>query len=142
MAAITKSSTRLDGNVYTPFDGFMPPDVKAKPGFNLGQFYAGENLAAGDAVQITSSGQLIRAVGDSAAHARVHGYTTGAASGELTSLYTDVVLFYGSSLTPGAPVYLSASSAGGLDTASSTNCSQPIGFALDDKRVYLFQSHY
>ena len=49
---------------------------------------------------------------------------------------------YGSGLTPGAMYYLSGTTAGGLDTATSTGGTAPIAFALDTTRIRFTGSMY
>lgn len=147
MAAITKSgNAHFDGSVYSGFaDGFVAVDIKAAGGYRLGPFVAGEDLNGGDACQINSSGVVVRSVGTSAQGGRVHGFcVSGAANGSSqVYLHSEVIVYYGTSLTPGSPVFLSGTAAGALDTATSTNCPQPIGWVLPDgKRVFLRHSAY
>jgi hypothetical protein len=133
MAAVAKSGT--------PSLATMLPGGNCFVGSNL---KAGEAIAAGDACQITTTGRVIRSTGAAANQAaKVHGFAAAAAaSGEAVTLLTDVEFHYGSGMTPGIPVYLSGTAAGGLDTAASTGGTAPIGFAVDATRVRVFGSRY
>lgn len=80
----------------------------------------------------------------SKAASKVHGYAWSACDvGEVLTLLFNVYFRYGASLTPGANVYLSGSTAGGLADAPSALGVDPIGFVLEDgASIYLYQSRY
>ena len=132
MAAVAKSGTPSLASV-------LPPQ-----NCQLAGLLAGENIAAGDACYINSSGVVIRSTGAAAnAAAKVRGFAAEAVNnGEAVTLVWDVNLRYGSGLTPGADYYLSGSTAGGLDTATSTGGTAPIAYAVDATRIRVFQSRY
>jgi hypothetical protein len=134
MAAVAKSGTPSPSTMIPGGNCFVGSDMKA-----------GEAIAAGDACQITTTGKVIRSTGAAANQAaRVHGFAAAAAAlNEAITLLTDMDFHYGSGLTPGIPVYLSGTTAGGLDTAASTGGTAPIGFVLKDgARIRLFGSRY
>lgn len=134
MAAVAKSGTpSLSSMNLDPGAQKLPPLI------------AGEALAAGDACYIKGSDGLVyRSTGAAAnAAAKVRGFAPTLINiGEPVSLIFNVSMNYGSGLTPGADVYLSGSTAGGLDTATSTGGTAPIGFCIDATRIYVFQSGY
>jgi hypothetical protein len=105
---------------------------------------AGESLQAGDACYVKSDGLIWRSTGAAAnAAAKVRGFAPTIINvGEPVSLIFNVSMNYGSGLTPGIDVFLSGATAGGLDTASSTGGTLPVGFAEDATRIYLYQSRY
>lgn len=109
----------------------LPPDT-----CKIGPYPIGEDIAAGDACYLKSDGKFWRSTAAAAtAAAEVHGFAVEAAlvaQRQSISLHTRVTLTYGSGLTPGAYLYLSASVAGGLDTASSANQLAPIGLVMPD----------
>jgi hypothetical protein len=114
------------------------------PGSNkLPTLYAGEAVAAGDACYIKSDGKVWRSTGTAAnAAAKVNGYAaTDCPSGEAITLLFHVVFRYGSGLTPGIQVFLSAT-AGAIADAATTGGTSPIGFVVDATRIYLYQSRY
>jgi hypothetical protein len=132
MAAIAKTGT--------PSLASLQPEG----GDNLGGLKAGENLGAFDACYIASTGLVMRSTGAAAnAAAKVRGYAPEACnSGEAVTLLKNVRVRYGAGLTPGADVFLSGTTAGGLDTAASTGGTAPIGFCVDDTRIHLNESRY
>lgn len=89
-----------------------------------GPFYAGEDIAAGDACYLKSDGTVWRSIGTTlnAPEAKVAGWAALAApAGTPVTLYLEVVLAYGAAgLVPGTRYFLSGTVAGGLDTAPST----------------------
>ncbi len=105
---------------------------------------AGEALASGDACYISSAGTVFRSTGAAAnAAAKVDGIALqGAATGAPVVLLFNCCLAYSSALTPGTRYYLSGTVPGGLDTAPSTGGTQPVAFAVDARRVYVYQSRY
>jgi hypothetical protein len=132
MAAIAKSGTPSMSSV-------LPPQNNQIAGL-----LAGAAIAAGDACYINSSGVVVLSTGAAAnAAAKVRGFAAAAAtSGEAVTLVWDVNFRYGAGLTPGADVYLSGTTAGALDSATSTGGTAPIGFVVDATRIRLYQSRY
>lgn len=113
----------------------------------LSALFAGAALGSYDACYIKASDGLVYPSTGAAANAaaKVRGYASRKCGiGDPVTLYFDVEVQYcdASGLTPGADIYLSGSTAGGLDTATSTGGTAPIGFAVTDQRAYLFQSRY
>ena len=135
MAAIAKSGTpSLSSIVSTPDNThIVASGIKAAVA-----------IAAFDACYINSSGQAALSTGAAAtAPAKVRGYAAMAASaGEAVTLLTDIEVRYGAGLTPGIDVFLSGTTAGGLDTLASTGGTAPIGFVVDATRIRLFGSRY
>lgn len=105
---------------------------------------AGEDLAAGDACYVKNDGKVWRSSGAAAnAAAKVRGYAfMKALAGEAVTLVWDVNFRYGASLTPGADVFLSGVTAGGLADVASTGGTAPIGYAVDATRIHLRRSTY
>lgn len=132
MAAIAKSGT-------PSLCSSLPPQSQQIAGLR-----AGEALGAGDACYIASTGLVMKSTGAAAnAAAKVRGYAAEAcAIGEAVTLFFDVNFAYGAGMTPGADVFLSGTTAGGLDTAASTGGTAPIGYVVDATRVHLFASRY
>jgi hypothetical protein len=135
MAAIAKSGTpSLSTIISTPDNThIVASGIKAAVA-----------IAAGDACNITTSGQAALAIGTAVnAAAKVRGYAAmAAAAGEAVTLLTDVEFRYGAGLIPGIDVFLSGTTAGGLDTVASTGGTAPIGFVVDATRIRLFGSRY
>lgn len=104
---------------------------------------AGEAIAIGDACYIKSDGKVWKSTGAAAnAAAKVDGFAMGAAAvNEAVTLVFDVNMRYGSGLTPGARVFLSAT-AGAIADAATTGGTAPIGFCVDATRVRVWQSRY
>src|SRR4051812_47797912 len=109
MAAIAKSGT-------PSLCSTLPPQSQQL----AGNFRAGEALAAGDACYIKSDGLVWKSTGAAAnAAAKVRGFAAEAcAVGEAVTLFFDVNFWYTSGATPGIDVYLSGTTAGGLDTVA------------------------
>jgi hypothetical protein len=133
MAAVSKSGT--------PSLATTAPGGEAWVGSG---FVAGEDIAAGDACYIASTGKVLRSTGAAAnAAAKVRGFAAAAAkSGEAVTLMAGCDFHYGSGLTPGTEYYLSGTTAGGLDTATSTGGTGAIAFAIDSSRIRVRQSSY
>jgi hypothetical protein len=132
MAAITKSGTP---SLATPV-----PCSGHRVGSGL---LAGEAIAAGDPCYIKSDGKAWLATGAAAnAAAKVAGFAlVAAAAGEAITLYTDVEIRYGASMTPGAQVFLGAT-AGALADAASTGGTAPIGVVVDATRIRVWSARY
>lgn len=129
MAEITKSP-----------DGVSLCSLEPKAGSRIvGQ--AGEDIAAGDACRMNSSGVIVRSSGAAAnANANVLGFALRAvvSGGDITLIAPmGDRLNYGSTLTPGAALFLSGTVAGGLADAASTGGTEPVAIALDAKRIQL-----
>jgi hypothetical protein len=133
MVAIAKSGT-------PSLCSTLPPQSQQL----AGNLRAGEALAAGDACYIASTGLVLRSTGAAAnAAAKVRGYAAEAcAINEAVTLWFDVNFWYTTGATPGIDVFLSGTTAGGLDTAASTGGTAPIGYTIDANRVHLFASRY
>lgn len=101
-------------------------------------------IVAGDACYISSTGLATLSTGAAAtAPAKVRGFAAMSASaGEAVTLLTDVEFRYGTGLTPGTDLYLSAATAGALSDVATTGGTAPIGFVVDATRVRLFASRY
>jgi len=132
MAAVAKSGTP---SLSSP----LPP-----PSDKISGLVAGEALGAFDACHIKSDGKVWKSTGAAAnAAAKVHGYASQAVgANEAVTLWLDVSVRYGAGLTPGADLFLSGTTAGGLDTAASTGGTAPIGHCIDATRVRLYRSRY
>ena len=132
MAAIAKSGTP---SISTPL---------VSPEQRLSGLLAGEAIAAGDACYINSAdNKLYRSTGAAAtAPAQVDGFAaTSAAIGEALSIYFGVNFRYGAGLTPGTSLFLSGTTAGGLDTVAPTGGTVVIARILDDSRIYVRKSY-
>lgn len=130
MADIAKSGTPSLASVTTQVN-------------SLSGLKAGEAIAAGDACYIKSDGLAWKSTGAAAnAAAQVYGYACQAASvGEAVTLAYDVRFRYGSGMTPGTKIFLSAT-AGLIGDAATTGGTAPIGVVVDATRVHLWQSRY
>lgn len=104
---------------------------------------AGEAITAGAPCYIKSDGKIWLSNGTGVnAAAKVDGFACQAASvGEAVTLVFDVNFRYGTGLTPGARVYLSATT-GTLSDAATTGGTAPIGFVIDATRIRVWQSRY
>lgn len=132
MSAIVKS-TKFN---VSPAQANLSGDTK-----HSGNLFAGMALSGGDACYIDTGGKVFKSqdTGASAAQAQVHGYTPRSYSvNEACTLFHGIEVGYtdASGGTPGAKVFLSASVAGGLDTAAS-NSHAPCGHFVNDQLVYL-----
>lgn len=91
--------------------------------------FAGEAIAAGDACYIAASGLVFRSTGAAAtAPAKVDGFAQMAyTTGMPVTLYHYVHIAYGpSTAVPGTRLFLSGTTAGGLDTVASAGGTAPI----------------
>ncbi len=104
---------------------------------------AGEDLGALDACYIAATGLVMKSNGTAAnAAAKVHGYAPKPTkSGQAVTLHKNIRAEYGANLTPGAPVYLSAT-AGTLSDTATAGGTAPIGFVVSATRVFLDVSRY
>lgn len=103
----------------------------------------GEAIAAGDLCYIASTGKVMRSNGTAVGvAAKVRGIAAKAADiNKAVSLYRGVTYNYGSGLTPGADVYLSATP-GALEDVATIGGTAPIGFCEDATRIFITGSHY
>jgi hypothetical protein len=113
------------------------------PANHISGLNAGEAIAPGDLCYVKSDGKVWKSVGTTTnAAAKVDGMALVAAqSGEACSIYFDVNVRYGASLTPGARLYL-ATTAGLIVDAASVGGTAPIGFVIDATRIRVWQSRY
>jgi hypothetical protein len=110
----------------------------------LAGLLAGEALGAFDACYIKASdGKVYKSTGAAAnAAAKVDGYASKATPiGEAVTLYKNIRVRYGTGLTPGTRLYLSAT-AGTLSDAATTGGTGILGFVVDDERVFLDRGNY
>jgi hypothetical protein len=114
-----------------------PPQSKQTAG------YAGEARAEFDQVYLKTDGLYWKATGAAAnAAARVRGQVRFAADVgmEVTILKGCRAEYCGTAQTPGIDVYLSGTTAGGIDTVASTGGVNPVGFILEDGlRIEFFE---
>lgn len=129
MSALSKSGTP---SLSTPTPGFEHRFTGV----------AGEAIAAGDACYIKSDGKIWLSTGAAAnAAAVVDGFALQAAvAGDAVTIYWGVNIQYGASMTPGTPYYLSGTTAGGLDTATSTGGTVAVARAMDATRLHVKKS--
>jgi hypothetical protein len=108
--------------------------------------FVGEDIAVGDACYIKSDGKVYRSTGAAAnAAAEVDGFALVAgkvAQNDAITLIHDVVLQYGSGLTPGQKLYVSGATAGALADAPSTGGTKEVARAIDTTRIYVQRSRY
>ena len=120
MAALTK--------VGTPSVASLLPPANNK----ICDIVAGEALGAWDACYIKGSdGKAYKSTGAAAnAAAVVDGFAAKAdAIGAPVTLFYDVEVQYATGMTPGTNYYLSGTTAGGLDTSTSTGGTHPVARA-------------
>lgn len=118
---------------------YQPPSSSQTPAL-----VAGEDITAGDACYVKSDGLAWLSTGAAAnAAAKVRGFAlVDTLSGGTLALFADVLLEYGSSLTPGANYYLSGTVPGGLSTVATTGGTAPIGYAMDTTSIFVTRSTY
>lgn len=123
----------------------LPSLASALPPQNsqIAGLLAGEAIACGDLCYIKSDGKIWRSNGTAAtAPAACVGIALEAcAVGEAVTVMHDVNMRYGSGLTPGAKIYVSAT-AGAIDDAPTTGGTAPIGYVVDATRIHVNQSAY
>ncbi len=109
----------------------------------LAGLMAGEALTAFDACYIASTGLVMKSNGTAAgAAAKVHGYAAKTtAINDPVTLYKNVRVRYGTALTPGTSIFVSAT-AGTLSDTATIGGTAPIGFVIDATRVFLDKSNY
>lgn len=113
------------------------------PAHHISGLVAGESVAAGDLCYVKSDGKVWRSIGTAAnAAAKCDGMALQAAAvGDGCSVYFDVNVRYGATLTPGARYYVGAA-AGALADAATTGGTGPVAFAIDATRIRISQSKY
>ena len=124
----------LDGNGRLDLT-FMPVGV----GTEARTITASETLAAGDLVNIhNSTGNKVRKA-DASNGRRAHGFVLAAVtSGQPGTVYLEGSITGLSSLTPGAPYFLSGASAGlatATPPATSGHIVQQVGYAVSDTEI-------
>jgi hypothetical protein len=62
-------------------------------------------------------------------------------AGDAVTLVFGITINYGSGMTPGTAYYLSGTTAGGLDTATSTGGTVVVARAVDATRLYVRKSY-
>lgn len=106
---------------------------------------AGEAIGACDACYIKAAdGKVWKSTGAAAtAPAKVRGFAAIAAStNDPVTLMHDVDFEYGSALSPGADLFLSGTTAGGLVDAASTGGTAPIGYVVNATMIHVYESRY
>jgi hypothetical protein len=108
------------------------------PNSRLTGLVAAETIAAGDIVYITSAGKIAKAQAVNSALQYAIGVAgEDASAGQAVTILRNVGIGYATGLTPGQKVYVSAGTAGNIDdAATATYAPNPIGFALDTKRIF------
>jgi len=133
MAAVAKSGTPSLSSVVPPQNCVIGSGLKA-----------GAAIAAGDLVYIAAAGTVLLSNGTSAdAAAKCDGIAVKAApSGEAVDVYRGVEMRYGAGLTPGARLFVSAATPGGLSDVATTGGTAPVGFVVDATRIFIHGSSY
>lgn len=127
MAAITKVGDPTFSTVGVP------------PNCRLTGLVAGETLDQCDIVYIKGSdGKVYKATAAAANEAsRAVGFAGEAASaGQPVTICRQGNVGYGSGMTPGTQVFLSAATAGLVVDAASAHAAHPIGFVFSAKKIY------
>ncbi len=132
MAEITKGT-----GANKPSLSSLNPSAESR----LSGLQAGEDIAAGDACRINNSGVVVRSNGAAAtAAANVDGFADrDVVSGGDITLFRNTRMRYGTSLTPGASLFLSGTVLGGLADAASTGGTVPVAFVLQDGSRIMIQ---
>lgn len=105
----------------------------------------GEAIAKGDALCLRPDGKLWRATGAAAnANAKVHGFAPTACDVNevLTPIYHCIISGYAAGLTPGAPLFLSGTVAGGLADVASTGGTGVVAHAISTTDIVVYQGRY
>jgi hypothetical protein len=129
MATIAKSGTPSLAST-------LPPQNDSLNGYT-----AGEAIAAGDCCYLKSDGLIWRTNGTAATapalYSGIYLGSSAVAVGEPVTLHSNVVVRYGSGLTVGTRVYVSAT-AGAIDDAATTGGTVPIGFVVAPTKIKFF----
>lgn len=113
---------------------FMPADIGAENAV----IAATEDLTAGDFVEIYISSGVKTRKADADGNKRAHGYVLAAVtSGQNATVYTDGKNTGVSGMTPGSPVWLSATAGGWTHTppSGSGNLVQKLGVAVSATQI-------
>lgn len=108
---------------------------------------AGEDLEPGAACFIDSDNLIWNSKADADATSDVHGFVVNkarVAQGDAVTLVKGLKLYYGSGLTPGARLYLSAATKGKLcdaPTAGAYNLN-PVGYVDNDQVIWVNEVTY
>lgn len=127
MAAVTIDTTRVG-----------PEPATAMYAGNISKLLAGEAIAKGEAVYIKSDGKVWLAVAaaDDAANHAVGLAASGAAADEAITILSEPAIFdYSTGMSPGIPLYVSASVPGGLDTVATLSHPQAFAQVIDANRI-------
>lgn len=123
-----------------------PSLATVEPGYEhqINGVRAGEALAAGDFVYIKESdGRVYKAIGTTlnAEAARARGVVLQAAvAGDGVTILHGVVVYWSTALRPGVNYHLSATAAGLLNDAATTGGVNPVAFAIDATRLFVFSA--
>lgn len=130
MAAITK--------IAAPSLASLEP----QQGDTITGLVTGEAVTAFDACYIKSDGKIWLATGAAAdAAAFVRGYASrAAAAGQPVTLYRECRVEYGTGLTPGTNVFLSAATPGALADALGAHAPNAVGYVVDATRIQLWDT--
>jgi hypothetical protein len=115
-----------------------------QPNDSISGLLAGENIPAGSACNIRPDGKVWLANGTALnAAARIHGYTYDRdyLAGQPITITEKCRLHYGTALTPGTPLYLSAT-AGLLSDTATTGGPISCGFVVDDTKISVISTAY
>lgn len=109
-------------------------------------YRVGEDVAVGDACYYAADGTVKLSTAAAAdAKVEVDGFApidAKSAQRDTLSLVHDVTFRYGTGLTPGTYLYLSATVPGGLSTTAPTNQPKPIArVEPDGKRIRVFRTY-
>lgn len=133
MAAFAKPT----GTQPSPASILFPANQK------ISELLAGEDLDSADPGYIKSDGKVWKSTGAAAnAAAKVDGWVpTPAKAGAAVTLVHGVVWGWTNTATPGTELFLGAT-AGAVADAASTGGTAPIGYVIDNNRVFLDRSYY
>lgn len=145
MTAVSKATGYTPTNIVgtTAVPGVSLATRQPPASCQITGLLAGATIAAGDACYIKSSDGLVYQSTGAAANAAavVDGFAAeNVTTGEPITLYFSVHFNYGTGLTPGTSYYLSGSTAGGIDTATSTGGTTVIARSVDATRVWIQKS--
>ena len=142
-AGKTQSTGAADAGEFPVLDGAGKLDITLFPdgiGEDAISITSGEALAAGDFVRIDATGNVVKAVAAGFA-TKAQGYVKDAVvSGQPATVFFDDELSGLSGLTPGARYFLSAATAGAIDTVAPTandQIVQPVGFAISATTLHV-----
>jgi outer membrane protein assembly factor BamB len=115
--------------------------VEPQQGDSITGLVTAEAVEAFDACYINSAGKIALATAAAADEKiYVRGYAArAAAAGAPVTLFRECRARYGAGLTPGANLYLSSTTPGGLVDAAPANAPSAIGYVVDATRVQLWE---